>query len=252
MVEEDGAGDGSLAAAVMAASPACAPALRYVLVEPDPARRNDQRGRVHLEPPASALGPVSLPAGADEEPEPEPGRGPLATSLAEPPAMGVSVVLAVGWLSALPWDLWERRGRGWVEVRLGAAADGGLVELSVPALGGLVVGEGLRTGERPAIGARSTAAEVAEAVEEGRRVPIQAAATKWLAEALRRVGPGRVAVIDRVVRSTAELAFAPGDPFPAPVVALDQLDRHRRAGVERPVAISPLVVLQWDVGSRDG
>ena len=236
VVVEEGAGDGSLAAAVIGASPACAPALRYVLVEPDRSARRGQSGRVHLEPPVLALGPVRPAGDGDEEAEAVPGRGPLLTSLAEPPAMLADVVLAVAWLSSLPTDIWARRQDGWVEVRLAAAADGGLSEFLVPTSGALEVPGGLD----------------AKGIADGWRVPIQTAAVRWVADARRRVGPGRVAVIDRVVRTTAELAVAPGAGRPAVALALDQLDRRGGGPTGHSLAASPLILLQWDVGSEYG
>jgi hypothetical protein len=231
VVVEHGARGGAVAAGVLGASPACAGALRYVLVEADPALRAIQSGRVRLEPPSLALGPVFSARHEDAEPEVAPGRGPLATSLAEPPATAAHVVLAVGWVSTLPWDLWERRGDGWVEVRVCATPDGGLGEILVPAAPAEF--------DFPGVG-------------EGWRVPAEVAAKAWLDEWLGHAGPARVAVVDRVVASTAELVVAPGKRPHRPAIALDQLDRHRRAICRREPALSPLWLLEWHVGSGYG
>src|SRR5215213_9313391 len=58
LVVEAGAGTGTLARDVLAAGPACGPALRYVLVERSESLRERQAGRLALELPAHALGPV--------------------------------------------------------------------------------------------------------------------------------------------------------------------------------------------------
>jgi hypothetical protein len=127
---EDGAGDGTSAASLLAAGPRCAPALRYLLVEPDPVLRLAQAARVSLEPPAELLGPV-LP-GSEEEPVSVPGIGPLSASLAElPRGLEVAVVFRWGrppagigaWLDA------ARRvaGDGRALLITDVAADGGAV-----------------------------------------------------------------------------------------------------------------------------
>ena len=97
-VVEAGAGRGALAKAVLAAAPACGPALRYVAVERSAALR------------------AQHPAGVES-----------AGVLPEAPFAGV--VLANELLDNLPFGLLERQAGGWVEVRV----DADLAEVLVPA-----------------------------------------------------------------------------------------------------------------------
>ena len=110
------------------AGPACLTALRYVLVEDDPAQREHQRAHLPIESPILVLGPVG-PADQEEDPttatgSAHPGRrriGPLITSLAEPPVVdGRPLVVAVGWVGRLPSDRLEWRDGRWWEIRLAA------------------------------------------------------------------------------------------------------------------------------------
>ena len=96
-VVEAGAGRGALAKAVLAAAPACGPALRYVAVERSAALRGQH------------------PAGVESE-----------AALPQEPFAGV--VLANELLDNLPFGLLERQPGGWAEVRLGAD----LAEVLVP------------------------------------------------------------------------------------------------------------------------
>ena len=86
-VVEAGAGRGTLATSILAAAPACWPALRYVAVE----RSSTLRAR--------------LPEGVE----------PAAVLPAEP---FVGVVLANELLDNLPFGLIERQAEGWAEVRV--------------------------------------------------------------------------------------------------------------------------------------
>lgn len=97
-VVEAGAGRGALAKAVLAAAPACGPALRYVAVERSAALRGQH--------PAGVESAAVLPA--------EPFTG---------------VVLANELLDNLPFGLLERQAGGWAEVRV----DADLAEVLVPA-----------------------------------------------------------------------------------------------------------------------
>jgi SAM-dependent MidA family methyltransferase len=99
-VVEAGAGRGALAKAVLAATPACGPALRYVAVERSAALRGQH------------------PAGVES-----------AGDMPDEPFTGV--VLANELLDNLPFGLLERQAGGWAEVRV--AAD--LAEDLVPAAG---------------------------------------------------------------------------------------------------------------------
>lgn len=182
VVVEAGAGPGTLARAVLAAGPACAPALRWVLVERSAAQRARHAGGIPLAPPAMAFAPED-----DDSPNPQPtGQGPLAVSLADLPRLaGPTVVLANELLDNLPFDLWERRDGRWLEVRV----DDALGETVVPA-------------EPPAW---------LPDAEDGARVPVQAAAVAWLRDALALARPeagGRLAVLDYCA-TTAELAARP-------------------------------------------
>jgi SAM-dependent MidA family methyltransferase len=211
LVVEAAAGTGALAQAVLKAGPACAEALRYVLVERSASQRRRQGERVPLEHPSLVLPPVDADT---QEPVPEAPPGPLCTSLADLPRVpGVrAVVIANELLDNLPFDLAERRGGSWHEVRVGladraggggsTAGDGGsgaarLVEVAVP------LDEG-----RSALLDR-----LAPDAPEGARAPLQAAAVDWLRTALATAGPqGRVVLLDYAGR-TADLAARPADQW---------------------------------------
>lgn len=96
-VVEAGAGRGTLAKAVLAAAPACRPALQYVAVERSSALR------------------AQHPAGVES-----------VAALPENPFAGV--VLANELLDNLPFGLRERTAGGWAEVHV----DAGLAEVLVP------------------------------------------------------------------------------------------------------------------------
>jgi SAM-dependent MidA family methyltransferase len=188
VVVEDGAGTGSLAAAVLASAPDCAGALRYVLVERSEALRARHAGAVPLEPPGWVLGP-RVPADDYEESAPQPGTGPMCASLADLPAQRiVGVVLANELLDNLPFVLMRRSAEGWDEVRVGED-DGALVNMPVAA---------------PEELARA-AARFAPHAPIGAWIPLQQAAQSWLADALGLVERGRVVVID-YADSTASMA----------------------------------------------
>ncbi len=127
VVVEAAAGAGTMARDVLAAAPACAPALRYVLVERSAALRAEQAARLPIEMPALVLGPTASGDGGEdgEDAAPVPGRGPLVTSLAELPALSITgVVLANELVDNLPVDLLEWREGRWHEVRVAAAPAG--------------------------------------------------------------------------------------------------------------------------------
>lgn len=187
VVIEAGAGNGALAAAVLGARPACAPALRYLLVERSAALRRRQRERVKLEPAALVLGPVSE-SDPDLGPLPASGTGPLAASLVELPAGPFEgVVLANELLDNLPFRLLERTPPegSWAEVRV----DENLAEVLVPAL--------------PRLSAEARRLVPDAAI--GQRIPVQDNAADWLRTALSSLTGGRVVVAD-YAGSTASMA----------------------------------------------
>jgi NADH dehydrogenase [ubiquinone] 1 alpha subcomplex assembly factor 7 len=195
VVVEAGAGAGTLARDVLKARPACAPALRYVLVERSEALRARHAASVPLEPPGWVLGP-RLAASAegeddgDNESSPEPGVGPMFASLSELPAQKITgVVLANELLDNMPFALLRRTKEGWDEVRVGDDGSGGLVNFPVPAEESLA----------------HQAARFAPDAPVGGWVPLQHAAQQWLASALGLVERGRVVVFD-YADTTASMA----------------------------------------------
>ena len=239
VVVEAGAGAGTLARDVLRAGPACAPALRYVLVERSEALRARQVEHLVLEPPSVVLGPGAADPD-DEERQPRAGSGPLATALGELPAQRFTgVVLANELLDNLPALLLERRGERWLEVRVGEQA-GELVEVLVPA--------------PPALA--EEAVRLAPAAPEGGRIPLQHQAVAWLRAALELVARGRVLVVDHA-DTTPSMARRPwrewlrtyrghargGHPLDRPgtqdvtcEVAVDQLARVRPPSSHRSQA----------------
>ena len=176
VVVEGGAGVGALARSVIAAAPACAPALRWVLVERSAPLRAQAASAMVLEPPTQLLGGPG-------------GRGPVVGALDElPSGPFVGVVLANELLDDLPPVVAERTTEGWREVRVDGR-DGRLEEVLVPS------------------------ADVAHAAERwapeapvGARVPLARAAARWVQQARGALEAGRVVCVDYGARTTAELA----------------------------------------------
>jgi SAM-dependent MidA family methyltransferase len=199
VVVEAGAGPGTLARTVLIAAPDCSPALRWVLVERSAAQRAQHGAHLPLEEPAMAFAPED----EDSAVQPAAGHGPLVVSLAELPRLSTPcIVLANELLDNLPFDLWERRGGRWWEVRVGD----GLGETVVP------------TEPPPWLAALDA--------PDGARVPVQDAAKAWLREALHLARPddgGRVVVFDYCA-TTADLAARPQDEW------LRTYRRHGRGG----------------------
>src|SRR5205823_4973253 len=151
-----GAGAGTLALSVLAASPSCLRALRYVLVERSAALRARHGDHLLLESTAHAFAPDRTENEDEEQRMVDLPVGPIVMSLAELPRISADVVLANELLDNLPVDLVE----GEHEVRVGLEGDR-LVEVMVPTTSTLGVGG---------------------------RAPVQTAASQWLRDA-RTVGP---------------------------------------------------------------
>jgi SAM-dependent MidA family methyltransferase len=180
LVIEAGAGRGRLAADVLAAAPACATALRYVLVERSPALRAAQRDLLTVEPFEDALGPVVR----DDEDAPTPvtGMGPIVTALDGLPAVPLEgVVLANELLDNLPFRIVERRDGTWWEVRVAVDEDA-LVESVVPATSELAAEADLVVADPP----------------EGARVPVPTSLAGWLRDCAGALRRGRLVVVDYV------------------------------------------------------
>lgn len=185
-VVEAGAGPGTLARSVLAAEPACAAALRYVLVERSGAQRARHAERLPLEDAVAAFASAPEPDDDHEAHDAELPAGPIVVSRADLPRLpGPVVVLANELLDNLPFGLLERTADGWAEVRIDDQA-GRLVEVLVPMADGPDL-------EAPI----------------GARVPQQDAARDWVRDALALAGAGgRVLAFDYAT-STADLAARP-------------------------------------------
>ena len=185
VVVEAGAGAGTLARTVLDARPACASALRYVLVERSAVLRRRQEEQLSLEPARLALGPAG-PDDPDLGRRPIAGLGPLVTALAELPAGPFTgVVLANELLDNLPFRLLELTHGGWAEVRIGEQLD----EVLVPAEADVV----------------AEARHLVPDAQPGARIPLQHEAQAWLRRALAALQAGRVVVLD-YADDTASLA----------------------------------------------
>lgn len=185
VVHEHGAGPGTFARGVVQAAPACATALRWVLVERSAAQRE-------LHPPH--LPHVGEP-GADGWASP--GHGPLVASTPARPEGPAHVVLANELLDNLPFDLAERTTTGWVEVRLVPSSDGHPAEVLVP-----LDPERAARLERLAPGAAV-----------GARAPLQEPAGEWVAAGLAQLAPGGRLVVLDYATTTADLAARPWDQW---------------------------------------
>jgi SAM-dependent MidA family methyltransferase len=185
VVIEAGAGAGTLAISVLAAQPACAAALRFVLVERSAALRARQGDHLALEDPALAFAPDRAEDEDGDVHPPEVATGPIVVSLDSLPRLhGPAVVLANELLDNLPVDLLERRDGHWLEVRVGLDGDQ-LAETLVPADG-------------PDID-----------VPDGARVPVQNTAARWIRDAREF---GRVIVFD-YADTTAGMAARPANEW---------------------------------------
>jgi len=191
VVVEVGAGRGKLTADILRAAPACAAALRYVLVERSAALRALQRELLELEPADEALGPFTRSVDRDEPSEPVDRTGPIVTSLDEIPSITMTgVVVANELLDNLPVRIVERRGDRWHEVRIALGDDDALVETTVPASDALV--------------AEADAVVAGEHVPDGARLPVPEAVIEWLDVVAGLLRSGEVVLLDYAA-SVAEL-----------------------------------------------
>jgi SAM-dependent MidA family methyltransferase len=179
-VVEVGAGPGTLAAAVRLASPRCAPALRWVMVE-----RTDAQRAGHVERLGAA---TTLDAGDDARVE--------LVSLADiPDNVAIHVVVANELLDNLPVRVLQRTSGGWAEVWVSVTTGAGGPEL-VESLVGL----------EDAGWHQAVLDHVTDAVGVGQRIALQEQAMDWLRRTLPLVEPmGRVVVID-YADTTASMA----------------------------------------------
>lgn len=209
VVVEAGAGRGTLARAVLGASPACAPALRYVCVERSAALRAAIDEVLPVEPAANVFGAVVSGDDADDDRHVIAGTGPVVATLDDLPKLAVTgVVLANELLDNLPFRLLERTADGWSEVFAGAGPGGEtLVEVLVPA--------------PPAEVAEAT--RLAPAAGPGARLPLQHGAAEWVRRALGLLEQGKVIAFDYADRSPS-LAARPWADW------LRTYRGHRRGG----------------------
>jgi len=236
VVVEAGAGPATLARSVLAAGPACAPALRYVLVERSAVQRARHADGLPVAPAEQAFAAPVEPGDEDEGevPPAPPGIGPLVVSLPDLPAVRFSgVVLANELLDNLPFGLLVHDA-GWRSAYVDVDRDGDFTELLLPPTSPLPPG-------------------LSAVASLGARAPVQRAAAEWLTAALDRIERGRVVVVD-YASDTAAMARRPwrdwlrtyrgherGEhPLRAPgtqditcEVALDQLARVREPDATR-------------------
>jgi SAM-dependent MidA family methyltransferase len=194
VVVDAGAGRGRLAADILRGGPACALALRSVLVERSAVLRAAQRELLTLEPADRAFGPAVRDE-PDESPRPVEGIGPIVTSLPELPALELpdGVVLANELLDNLPFRIVERTGGAWNEVRVGSE-NSGFGEVVVPA--------------SPEVGAAADDVAADVPVADGARLPVPTATVDWLAECGHMLRRGFLVVLD-YADAAASLAARP-------------------------------------------
>lgn len=180
VVVEGGAGAGTLCRSILAAGPACAPALRYVLVERSPALRGRAASALPVEPAAQVLGGTTA--------------GPVVALLADlPPGPLVGFVLANELLDNLPPQLARRDPGGeWEELRVGVDATGALTFEGWPAPPAVAVAADRFAGDPP----------------PGSIVPVPRQAQRWVQRARASLEAGRVVCLD-YADATASLARRP-------------------------------------------
>lgn len=179
VVMEAGAGSGRLCREVLRAAPACAAALRYVLVERSESLRDAQRELLVVEPFEHAMGPSSPDLSDGGIPMPVEGTGPIVTALEELPALTVDgVVIANELLDNLAFDLVERTEDGWAEIRVGVTETGTFYEVPVRASEEIVAWlDGID-------------------VPVGARLPAQRAIEQWIDDCATRLRHGVVLIVD--------------------------------------------------------
>jgi SAM-dependent MidA family methyltransferase len=219
VVVEVGAGPGTLARTILAAHPRCAEALDLVLVEPA-----QTQWATH---PVGATSRAQLPAPG------ELGPGPVA-------------VIANELLDNLPFGLVELGPDGWHEVRVGLAVGGDEPD-------GVREGEGEGEGERlvevlaPLDPSRQAwcRARAGDHAPLGARIPVQAEAAAWVAEAVALAAGGPVVVVDYADRSPA-LARRPWREWVRTYAAHgrggDPLDRPGSCDITCEVAVDQLAL----------
>lgn len=187
LVDEHGAGPGTLARTVVVDRPECADALRWTLVERSAAQRALHPEHLPHVGDLAADGLSSAPGWSAV------GGGPLVASAAARPDRAVHVVVANELLDNLPFDLLERTADGWVEVRV-ADHDGPTpVEVLVPA---------------PETDA-AWADAAAPGASAGDRIPVQRAAGEWVAASVAQLAAGGRLVVLDYASTTAEVASRP-------------------------------------------
>lgn len=212
-VVEGGAGRGALAIAVRAASPRCAQALHWTMVERVSSLRAEHGDHLELVDHAA----VACHDGSART-EGIPVVGPWFSSLPEMPDGPLTgAVIANELLDNLPFRLLERRDGTWQEVMVtlgdGAAGsvgadpchDAGLDPSAGASSRGPVLLEAVAAVPEMVAAAFD---EVAPGAVEGSRVPWQPAASKWVTDAIAMLDQGEVIVFD-YADSTASLAGRP-------------------------------------------
>ena len=192
-----GGGRGRLVADVLRADPACAPALRAVLVERAASLRAEARTLLALEPPAAALGPFAATA-RDEPPEPVPGTGPVVTALDDMPDVPLTgVLLANELLDNLPVRVVEWGPDGWREVRVGLDDDGFLEVLVDASVELAAAADELTEGVTPRL---------------GDRLPVPVGAAAWLERSATTLARGELWIVDYADDTAGLLARGPAGP----------------------------------------